>query len=42
MTWIVLIRAMKTSTTRMIRTMMTADIVFPVPFAAGCLPGFFR
>lgn len=29
MTWIVLIRAMKTNTTRMIKTMMTGSIVFP-------------
>ncbi len=40
MTWTVLIRAMKTNTTRMIRTMMTGSIVVPVPFLRlGCFPG---
>jgi hypothetical protein len=35
MTWMVLIRAMKTNTTRMTRTMMTGSIVFPVPLSAS-------
>lgn len=37
-TWIVLTSAMKTRTTRMIRTMMIDDMRFPVPFRLSVLP----